>query len=108
MKVFWYLEFETIVLTFQDGVGGFVAEYMIEPAQYLVRITVSYNHVMSHEFNNVQYYVSKCYQYMSPRQLPHRLRDLLHGNHNSLNMYNYVSYGVFDLSMHSHILYVPR
>ena len=46
MKVFWYLEFETIILTFQDGVGGLVAEYMIEPAQYLARITVIYNHVL--------------------------------------------------------------
>ena len=50
MKVFWYLEFETIILTFQDGVGGFVAEYMIEPAQYLVRITVSYNSVCLKSF----------------------------------------------------------
>jgi hypothetical protein len=67
VKVFWYLEFETIILIFQDGVGGFVAEYMIEPAQYLTRITVSYNHVLkrfSHEFNNVQYYVSKYYEHI--------------------------------------------
>lgn len=46
MKVFWYLEFEAITLTFQDGVGGGVAEYVIEPAQYLVRITVSDNNVL--------------------------------------------------------------